>query len=125
MDHRIHQLQHHPLAQTKVRPNTQSKVDGKSFQSFLEDAQTSLTVSKHAQKRLTERNIHINESQWVKIQSKVEQAKAKGVTDSLVVLNNATLVVSTKNNTVITAMDRQEAADHLFTNINGTILLND
>ncbi|WP_102028221.1 TIGR02530 family flagellar biosynthesis protein [Salirhabdus sp. Marseille-P4669] len=125
MDHRIHQLQPHPLI-PKVNKHVQShKSDGKTFESYLNEAKskTSLTVSKHAQLRLNERNIEIKESDWSKIQSKMEQAKAKGVTDSLVIMDDALLVVSTKNNTVITAMNKQEATDHIFTNINGTILM--
>ncbi|PEZ81367.1 hypothetical protein CN380_10640 [Bacillus sp. AFS017274] len=33
------------------------------------------------------------------------------------------LLVSTKNNKVITVMDRDEATSQIFTNINGTIIL--
>ena len=47
-----------------------------------------------------------------------------GIKESLVLLNNAALIVSAKNNTVITAMDREEAIDQIFTNINGTIIMN-
>ena len=46
-----------------------------------------------------------------------------GVTDSLVLTKEAALVVSAKNNTVITAMGRDEASSQIFTNINGTILI--
>ncbi|HET7657976.1 MAG TPA: flagellar protein, partial [Bacillales bacterium] len=56
---------------------------------------------------------------------KVLQARQKGITDSLVVTKNAALVVSAKNNTVVTAMDRKEASTHIFTNINGTILMDE
>ncbi len=82
-----------------------------------------LVVSKHAQERLMERNISISEDHWAKIEEKVSEAKKKGVTDSLVLLKNAALVVSAKNGTVITALDRQEASSKIFTNINGTIVL--
>lgn len=48
-----------------------------------------------------------------------------GVKESLVLLNDAALIVSAKNNTVITAMNRKEATEQIFTNINGTIIMNE
>ncbi|MBO8155233.1 MAG: flagellar protein [Bacillaceae bacterium] len=124
MDHRIHQVQNHPLMIPGKQVQRKSKT-GPSFQSFLEEATKSLKVSKHAQKRMNERDIQISQSTWMHIQEKVQEAKSKGVTDSVVILNDAALVVSAKNNTVITAMDRKEAQEQIFTNINGTILLNE
>ena len=38
-------------------------------------------------------------------------------------MDQAAFIVSAKNATVITAMDRTEAKDQLFTNIDGTIVL--
>ena len=55
---------------------------------------------------MAQRNIDIDSVTWSKIESKVQQAKKMGVTDSLVLTDNSALVVSTKNNTVITAMNR-------------------
>ena len=94
------------------------------FQTAVHVHSNKLTISKHAQMRLDQRNIQIEETTWTRIEAKVQEAKKMGITDSLVVLDNAALVVSTKNNTVITAMDRAESASHIFSNINGTILLN-
>ncbi|MFG3612167.1 TIGR02530 family flagellar biosynthesis protein [Rummeliibacillus stabekisii] len=90
---------------------------------LAEQTNGQLKISKHASNRLNERNIHIDEKQWAKISAKVQEAKAKGVNESLVLLNNAALIVSAKNATVITAMDLQEAENQLFTNINGAIVL--
>ena len=97
-------------------------------QSFVEQlnnalAPQTLKVSKHATERLTERNITISEAEWAHVTDKVNEAKAKGIRDSLVLMDQAALIVSAKNSTVITAMDRKEAKDQLFTNIDGTIVL--
>lgn len=125
MDHRIQQLQHHPLQLPKTKTSVKSGSEG-LFKQVLHNAQSSdLKVSKHAQNRLSQRNITIGQHQWEKISTKVNEAKEKGITDSLVVMNDAALIVSTKNQTVITAMDRQEATSQIFTNINGTILMDD
>ena len=52
------------------------------------------------------------------------RSKKKGVNESLVIVNNAALIVSAKNETVITAMNLQEASNQIFTNINGAIIVN-
>ena len=108
--------------------NNLSKGTQSSFASQLESAmQTNegLTISKHAKERLEQRGIYINEARWEQISNKVKEAKKMGVKDSLVLLENAALIVSAKNETVITAMDRKEARTQIFTNINGTILMDD
>lgn len=126
MDHRIHQLNYHPLSHIKQQTKKSVESNGPSFKELLGDTikdDTTLKVSKHAEKRLSERNIKIDQELWNKIEQKVNEAKGKGVSDSLVVTDQAALIVSAKNNTVITAMDRVEASSQIFTNINGTILI--
>ncbi|MFD1735820.1 TIGR02530 family flagellar biosynthesis protein [Bacillus salitolerans] len=121
MDHRIHQLQHHPLT-LQTKKIEKDKEVNTNFRELLHEA-LGLKISKHAQKRLAERNIEIGNEKWVKLQEKMAEARDMGITESLVVMNQAALIVNTKNNTVITAMNRHEASSQIFTNINGTILL--
>ncbi|CAM3077820.1 TIGR02530 family flagellar biosynthesis protein [Filibacter tadaridae] len=97
-------------------------------QSFLEHLNKAmqpaeLKISKHASERLAERSIQISDAEWAHIKDKVNEAKMKGIKESLVLMDQAALIVSAKNSTVITAMDRMEAKDQLFTNIDGTIVL--
>lgn len=121
MSHRIQQLhQHYHLPATKQL----NKPTSKNFKDVLDQVQD-VKISKHAKQRLQERNIHIDQNQWQMIGEKMNEAKQKGVTDSLVVMDQATLLVSTKNHTVVTAMGRDEATSRVFTNINGTIVIND
>ena len=69
------------------------------------------------------RNIEISSEKWNQIGAKLDEARQKGVKESLVILDNAALIVSAQNKTVITAMDRNEAESQIFTNINGAIIL--
>lgn len=96
-----------------------------SFQHHLQEVteKQELKLSKHANERLLERDIQITEQEWQIVSDKVFEARAKGVKQPLVLMNQAALVISAKNATVITAMDRMEAKNQLFTNIDGTILL--
>lgn len=119
-------IQSLPVSRSHQKPIKTNQSAQSPFSLQLESAiqsNSKLTLSKHAKERLAQRGIEINQERWTKIEDKVRQAKAKGVNDSLVLLKDAALIVSAKNNTVITAMGRQEAAEQIFTNINGTIVL--
>ncbi|WP_409305428.1 TIGR02530 family flagellar biosynthesis protein [Peribacillus sp. SCS-155] len=114
-----------PLPSKKVSANQQTSKQGfaQHLRTAVDEKASKLVISKHAQLRLSQRNIEINDNTWSRIEKKVSEAKKMGVKDSLVILHDAALVVSAKNHTVITAMDRNEAASQIFTNINGTIIL--
>ncbi|MEK9197777.1 TIGR02530 family flagellar biosynthesis protein [Lysinibacillus halotolerans] len=120
-------IQHLPLQPTvQIQPNkTTSPQIKQSFVSHLQEATSNreLKISKHANERLTERNIQISEQQWQVVTDKVFEARSKGVNQPLVLMEQAALIVSAKNATVITAMERTEAKEQLFTNIDGTIVL--
>lgn len=122
-----------PINRVPLQPTIRQSLTTKQVtspkQSFLQHLQeatvkTELKVSKHANQRLAERNIHISEAEWQLVSEKVSDARSKGVNDSLVLMDQAALIVSAKNATVITAMNRTEAKNQLFTNIDGTIVLN-
>jgi flagellar operon protein len=121
-----HHLQQ-PLPKPPVKRAVSENKTGNSFQNMLAskiDDQQKLKISKHAQQRLMDRGIKVSGDVWNEIHFKVKEAKQKGVQDSLVLTNEAAFVVSVKNEIVITAMDREEAASQLFTNINGAIIIN-
>lgn len=118
----IHRVPLHPtIRQTQPTPVRLQQ----SFSAHLQEAtqQQELKVSKHAHERIVERNITITEQEWQVVSDKVFEAHSKGVKQPLVLMDQAALIVSAKNATVITAMDRTEAKQQLFTNIDGTIVL--
>ncbi|MDZ5711725.1 TIGR02530 family flagellar biosynthesis protein [Jeotgalibacillus haloalkalitolerans] len=82
-----------------------------------------LKFSRHANERLSSRNIQITPAQWQRVSDKVNEAEGKGVKDSLVLLDQAALIVSIQNRTVVTAMDKKDLNDQIFTGIDGTIIL--
>ena len=123
----LHRVPSQPITSTyKQKTNTNVQKPSASFSSQLEKAiqgGTDIVVSRHAKVRMEQRGISISSQTWEKIGEKVNEAKSKGVQDSLVLLKDAALIVSAKNSTVITALDREEANSQIFTNINGTILI--
>lgn len=124
-------IEHYPilplhLASLPDRQKIQTERNRHSFGSVLtnELSKTPVKLTKHARERMESRNIHISADEWNQIHAKMQEAEKKGVHDSLVLTPEAALVVNAPNNTVITAMNLSEAKSHIFTNINGTILLN-
>ncbi|WP_155590235.1 TIGR02530 family flagellar biosynthesis protein [Lysinibacillus cavernae] len=117
----IHRVPLHPSIRTaQPTPITSQQ----SFKAHLQEAtKQELKVSKHAHERIVERKIDISEQEWQVVSDKVFEAHSKGVKQPLVLMDQAALIVSAKNATVITAMDRTEAKQQLFTNIDGTIVL--
>jgi flagellar operon protein len=120
----LHRIPSQPFVR-QVQPSNIAQSSQQSFRDHLNKAvqPAELKISKHASERLAERNIHISETEWAHITDKVNEAKSKGIKESLVLMEQAALIISAKNATVITAMDRMEAKDQLFTNIDGTIVL--
>ncbi len=69
------------------------------------------------------RGISLSDSQLQKLQGAVENVAGKGGKESLIMVGDAALVVSIKNRTVITAMDRSSMAGNVFTNIDSAVML--
>ncbi len=114
------------VSNNRVTPNTQqtSNTGENSFENILAgkiDENESLKFSKHANLRLYDRNLNLTGEQMQRVQNGVNQARTKGVTDSLVLVDDIALVVSVKNNTVITATNKNNTS--IFTNINGAVIV--
>ncbi len=92
------------------------------FDSLIEN-KTNLQISKHASVRLNSRNINLSSSQMERVQSGVEEAKKKGINESLILVDDVALVVSVKKNTIITAMDNNLQKNKVFTNIDGAVIV--
>ena len=82
-----------------------------------------LKLSSHAQTRLASRNIELDKAQWERVLGGVDKAEAKGAKESLVMLDDIALVVSVRNRTVITAMDKENLHNNVFTNIDSAVIV--
>jgi flagellar operon protein len=78
-------------------------------------------ISKHAALRLEARNISLDTLRLEKLRTAVDKAQAKGVKDSLVVMEDVALLVNIPNRTVITAVNQSELKENVFTNIDGAV----
>lgn len=83
----------------------------------------SLKFSNHAIERMQSRGVFFNQDEIGKIQEAVGRAASKGSKDSLILTDKAALIVSVKNNTVVTVMDKSALKENVFTNIDSTIVM--
>ena len=108
-------------APTSVPPKPTT---GPSFADALGGALgDALKVSGHAQSRLASRGIEMDEAAWDRVKGGVDRAAAKGARESLVLMDDVALVVSVKNRTVITAVDKGSLRESVFTNIDSAVIV--
>ncbi len=106
-----------------VLENQISKGFPDSVKSNIETQNIALKFSSHAVDRIQSRGIKLQPEDLTKLNDAVAKAKTKGAKDTLVLMGDNAFVVSIKNNTVVTAMDRNALKENVFTNIDSTILV--
>lgn len=100
--------------------------NGPSFQSILNNnlqQESGLTFSKHAAARAEERNIDLSETNMARLQEGVRLAEAKGLNDTLILIDKTAFLVNIKNNKVITTVSHEDLKGNVFTNIDGTVVI--
>lgn len=124
----IEQLKDTYLQDTKKVQNTAAEA-GVSFGQILENRSNSLSqgselkFSKHASNRLSTRKIELSDEQVNRLQDGMQKANAKGIKDSLVIVDSLAFIVNVPSSTVVTAMDQSETSDNIFTNIDGAVIV--
>ncbi|KHD89079.1 MAG: hypothetical protein OM95_04385 [Bdellovibrio sp. ArHS] len=89
----------------------------------LAKAAEGVKFSNHAIERMRTRGISYSPEDITKLQDAISRAAAKGSKDSLVLMNDSALIVSVKNNTVVTVMDKNALKENVFTNIDSTVVI--
>ena len=96
-----------------------------AFKELLEtkvaQSESGIKFSSHAEKRLQSRDIEFTAQHMQRLGAAVEKARAKGAQETLMVFENFSLIVSVKNNTVITAVDNATMKENVFTNIDSAV----
>lgn len=112
------------------KTNKVQRTSGVSFKDiFLQQTKqplentSQLKFSKHAGERLESRNITMSDEQLKRLEDGTKKAFEKGINDSLVLVDDMAFIVNVENNTVVTAMDRSEAQEKVFTNIDGAVII--
>ncbi len=113
-----------------LKQNSQKVAAGAelSFVDILNQKQSAegspvLKFSKHASMRLQDRNIELSTEQKERLETGAEKAEEKGLKEPLVIVDTFSFIVNVPNKTVVTAMDRTEAEAHIYTNIDGAVIM--
>jgi flagellar operon protein len=94
------------------------------FNHELNNLKQPLQISNHASKRMMERNIQLDNQTLDKINDGLYEAKAKGANESLILYDDVIMIASVTNNTIITAMDKNNIDSNVITNIDSAIFIN-
>jgi flagellar operon protein len=98
-------------------------LSGPSFQEIFRQQQAGkLQFSQHALQRIERRGIDLSDGTLGRLEAGAARAASKGSRDSVVFVDNTAFVVSVRNQTVITAVDREHMREHVFTNIDSAVI---
>lgn len=89
-------------------------------EALMRDSQ--LSFSAHAQKRMASRGIKLNAGDYSRLESAQAKLAMKGSKEALIMLDDKAFLVSVTNKTVITALDKSEVKQNVFTNIDGAVI---
>jgi len=116
-----------PGRQERTQPQKQTggQVSDSSFARVLDEKLPAqgIKFSQHAQERLKSRNIVLSANDMANLEGAVNNVAQKGGKESLVMMKDAALVVSIKNRTVVTALDRSQMQGNVFTNIDSAVVI--
>lgn len=122
----MNELQEQYLQKTS-KPNNLTNSQGLSFEEIWKQKTgengKELRFSKHAANRLADRSITLSDSQLNRLMEGAKRAGEKGIRESLVMVDQLAFIVNVSNNTVITAMDQNQANENIFTNIDGAVIM--
>lgn len=82
-----------------------------------------LEFSNHAVERMSQRGISFTPDQMTKIENAARKASEKGSKEALIFSDESALIVSLKDNKIVTVMDKASMKDNVFTNIDSTVIL--
>ena len=124
----IEQMTNQLLQQKPVKAASEATKEA-SFEQVLQgkkqaegksEGKEGLKFSRHANERIQDRSIELSEEQVQRLQAGASKAQAKGIVESLVLVDSYAFIVNTRSNIVVTAVAGNE--DRVFTNIDGAVI---
>jgi flagellar operon protein len=111
-----------PAPATPGQPAGTPAPTGPGFDHVLRQRAVGVQFSNHAVQRLQRRGIEVAPGTLQRLDEGVDRAARKGARDAVVFVEGTAFVVSVRNKTVITAVDRDHMRDHVFTNIDSAVI---
>ena len=82
-----------------------------------------IKFSNHAVERMRSRGIHFAPETLERIDSAVSKVQEKGAKETLVMSDEAAMIINVENKTVVTVMDKSQLKENVFTNIDAAVLV--
>ena len=102
---------------------TLKKVSQTSLPTPQAESVLPMTFSKHAVERMKSRGIEGGPETMGRLEKAFSKAAEKGSRNTLVLMDDNAFIMSVKNKTIVTAMDKNNMKENLFTNIDSTIIV--
>ena len=107
----------------KLNPGLDAPAEALASLSGLVGKSTNVKFSNHAIERMRARGISFDPKKMQQVEDAIDKIAAKGGKNALLLTDDAALIVSTNNKTVVTVMDKQTLKENVFTNIDSTMVL--
>ncbi|NLL81344.1 MAG: hypothetical protein GX231_03440 [Tissierellia bacterium] len=91
------------------------------FDETLQKQDDKLNISAHAQQRMQERNIKLEEADMNALRDAMNNLEEKGARESLMLYKDMAFIASIRNRTIITTMNNNEM--DIVTNIDSAIIV--
>ena len=99
------------------------RVEQTNFSDVLAASARRVNFSRHAVRRLEEREITLSPQELERLDGMVDRMAAKGARQALILMNDTAFVLAVPKRTVITVLDGEHAKDNIFTNIDSAAIL--
>ncbi|MHB1156276.1 MAG: TIGR02530 family flagellar biosynthesis protein [Phycisphaerales bacterium] len=110
----------------RVRPRP--PIEEQGFDEILRNAEAETSgggepvkISGHAQQRLDQMGVSLDEGQMRALGEATDRAASKGANESLMLMDRLGLIVNIRNRTVITALSEQRMRQGIVTQIDSTV----
>lgn len=118
-----------PRVSPRGHPQTGGTAQGEAWSDFASQLKRARLeaigpkISSHAWQRIEQRGISMTEADQYRLGEAMKTLAAKGAHDALLMRADAAFVVNVPSRTVITAIDRDEMQQRVFTQIDSAMLL--
>jgi len=90
---------------------------------FKKNLKKDIVLSSHAQERIKQDGININNKEMEKIGQALKKLDEKGAKESLLISRDYAMIASVHNKTIITAMSGERLKENVWTNIDSAMLI--
>lgn len=93
------------------------------FQKVLRQEESKISMSQHAETRIRSREIPWSPALEKRVMSGIEALDAKGSREALILADDVAFIANIRSKTIVTAMDRTQLKERVFTNIDSAVLV--